>query len=181
MTTTTRETATLGGGCFWCTEAVFELIDGILAIESGYTGGHVANPTYEQVCNKTTGHVEVVNVTFDPAKISYAEVLEIFFASHDPTTLDRQGNDAGPQYASVIFTQSDTQARIAREVIADFTAQRIFDDPIVTRVEPLDKFWPAERYHQQYYARNPAQPYCAFVISPKVSKIRKKYSNRMKA
>ncbi len=181
MSVPARETAVLGGGCFWCVEAVFELLDGIVSVESGYAGGHVKNPTYEQVCTKTTGHVEVVQVVFDPSVIAYREVLEVFFASHDPTTMDRQGNDVGPQYRSAIFTTSPAQEAAAREVIAAFTAAGTFDDPIVTEVRPLDVFWPAEAYHRRYYRRNTMQPYCAFVISPKVSKIRKKYAARLRA
>lgn len=174
------ETATLGGGCFWCIEAVFERIVGVTDLRSGYAGGHVPNPTYEQVCEKGTGHVEVVQVDFDPSVLAYREVLEIFFAAHDPTTKDRQGNDVGPQYRSAIFTHSDAQATAAREVIAAFEADGIFGAPIVTEVRPLERYWPGEAYHQRYYRRHPLQPYCAFVISPKVAKIRKTYADRLR-
>jgi peptide-methionine (S)-S-oxide reductase len=175
------EQATLGSGCFWCTEAVFALLDGIIDVRPGYSGGHVAKPTYEQVCAKKTGHAEVVQVTFDPKVIPYRDVLEVFFASHDPTTKDRQGNDSGPQYRSVIFTHSDAQRETAESVIREFTAEKAFDAPIVTEVKPFDRFWPAEAEHLDYYRRNPTQPYCAFVISPKLSKVRKKFSARLKA
>lgn len=179
--TNNSERATLGGGCFWCTEAVYAMLDGIIDVKPGYSGGHVANPSYEQVCGKKTGHAEVVQVTFDPAVISYRDVLEVFFASHDPTTKDRQGNDTGPQYRSVIFTHSDAQRETAEAVIREFTAEKAFDAPIVTEVKPFDQFWPAEPEHLDYYRRNPLQPYCAFVISPKISKVRKKFSARLKA
>ena len=179
--TNSPETATLGSGCFWCTEAVYAMLDGILDIKPGYSGGHVAKPTYEQVCGKKTGHAEVVQVTFDPNVIPYRDVLEVFFASHDPTTKDRQGNDSGPQYRSVIFTHSDAQRETAEAVIREFTAEKAFDAPIVTEITPFDQFWPAEAEHLDYYRRNPLQPYCAFVISPKLSKVRKKFSTRLKA
>ncbi|MFN8582819.1 MAG: peptide-methionine (S)-S-oxide reductase MsrA [Gemmatimonadaceae bacterium] len=175
------EQATLGGGCFWCLEAVYLEMEGVTAVVSGYTGGHVRNPTYEQVCTKKTGHVEVVQVTFDPSVVSYREVLEVFFAIHDPTTQDRQGNDAGPQYRSAIFTHSDEQDRIARDVIATLERDQIFDAPIVTEVRSLGEFYPAEQYHQDYYRRNQSQPYCAFVVSPKVAKFRKKFAHRLRA
>jgi peptide-methionine (S)-S-oxide reductase len=172
------ELATLGGGCFWCTEAVYLELRGVLAVKSGYTGGHVANPTYEEVCGKKTGHVEVVQVTFDPALISYRELLEIFFTIHDPTTKDRQGNDVGPQYRSAIYTHSDEQARTAEEALA--AAQSHWDSPIVTEVHALEKFWPAEAYHDNYLARNPQNPYCAVVVAPKVSKARKLFFDKLK-
>ncbi len=176
----TTAIATLGGGCFWCTEAVYDMLDGVLDVRPGYAGGHVAHPTYAQVCEKTTGHAEVVEVRFDPAVISYREILEVFFASHDPTQRDRQGNDVGPQYRSVIFTHDAEQATTAHAVIAALTADAVFDDPIVTEVAPAPVFWPAEREHLDYFARNPFQPYCAFVVSPKVAKIRAKYAGRLK-
>jgi len=157
------------------------MLDGIIDIKPGYSGGHVAKPTYEQVCGKKTGHAEVVQVTFDPNVIPYRDVLEVFFASHDPTTKDRQGNDSGPQYRSVIFTHSDAQRETAEAVIREFTAEKAFDAPIVTEITPFDQFWPAEAEHLDYYRRNPLQPYCAFVISPKLSKVRKKFSTRLKA
>jgi peptide-methionine (S)-S-oxide reductase len=174
------EQATLGGGCFWCTEAVFAMLDGVIDVRPGYSGGHVERPTYEQVCGKRTGHAEVVQVTFDPAVLSYRDVLEVFFASHDPTTRDRQGNDVGPQYRSAIFTHSDAQDETAREVIREFDADGGFGDAIVTEVVPYERFWPAEADHLEYYRRNPTQPYCAFVISPKVAKVRQKFSTRLK-
>jgi peptide-methionine (S)-S-oxide reductase len=175
------ELATLGGGCFWCTEAVFSMMQGVHDVRPGYSGGHVAKPTYEQVCGKKTGHAEVVQVTFDPAVITYREILEIFFASHDPTTRDRQGNDIGPQYRSVILTHSDEQRETARSVIAEFESAKAFDAPIVTEVVPFETFWPAEPEHLDYYRRNPAQMYCAYVISPKIEKVRKKFASRLKA
>jgi peptide-methionine (S)-S-oxide reductase len=178
VSTATTELATLGGGCFWCTEAVYLELRGVLVAQSGYMGGHVANPTYEQVCGKQTGHVEVVQVTFDPAQISYAELLEIFFTIHDPTTKDRQGNDVGPQYRSAIFTHSDTQARTAREVLA--AAQAHWEAPIVTEVRAMETFWPAEAYHDNYFARNPQNPYCAVVVAPKVAKARKLFFDKLK-
>lgn len=169
------EKATLGGGCFWCLEAVYQEVDGVTGIVSGYAGGHVDNPSYEAVCSGTTGHAEVVQVEFDPARVSYRRLLEIFFAIHDPTTKDRQGNDHGPQYRSAIFWHDDAQRAVAEQVIADLMTQQVFDDPIVTEVAKLDRFWPAEKYHQDYYRRNSAQPYCSYVISPKVAKYRKQF------
>jgi peptide-methionine (S)-S-oxide reductase len=172
-----RELATLGGGCFWCLEAVYLELRGVHGVKSGYAGGHVANPTYEQVCGKKTGHAEVVQVTFDPEEISYAELVDVFFTIHDPTTKDRQGGDVGPQYRSAIFTHSDDQARTAHERLAAAAAQ--WEDPIVTEIAPLEKFWPAERYHDDYFARNPQNPYCAVVIAPKVSKARKLFLDKL--
>lgn len=172
------EKATLGGGCFWCLEAVYQEVDGVQSIVSGYTGGHVPNPSYEAVCTGTTGHAEVVQLEFDPSRVTYREIIEVFFAIHDPTTLNRQGNDNGPQYRSAIFWHDETQRETAREVIAKLTAERAFDDPIVTEVAKLDRFYPAEKYHQDYYRRNPAQPYCAFVISPKLAKYRQKFAKK---
>jgi peptide-methionine (S)-S-oxide reductase len=173
-----QEIATLGGGCFWCLEAVYLELRGVAQVKSGYSGGHVANPTYEQVCGKQTGHVEVVQVTFDPSVITYGELLDVFFTIHDPTTKDRQGNDVGPQYRSAIFTHSDEQARVAREKLA--AAQAHWEDPIVTELLPLEKFWPAETYHDNYLARNPQNPYCAVVVAPKVSKARKLFFDKLK-
>jgi peptide-methionine (S)-S-oxide reductase len=178
--TGTREVATLAGGCFWCLEAVFEQLQGVERVVSGYTGGATANPTYKQVCTGTSGHAEVVQVTFDPAVIPYRELLEIFFAFHDPTTLNRQGHDEGTQYRSAIYTQSPAQKTVAEQVIADLTRQRIFDDPIVTEVAPLAQFYPAEGYHQGYYRANPEQPYCRAAIAPKVAKLRAKHAARLK-
>ncbi len=172
------EVATLAGGCFWCLEAVYLELRGVERVKSGYAGGHVPNPTYEQVCGKQTGHAEVVQVTFDPAVISYGELLDVFFTIHDPTTLNRQGNDVGPQYRSAIFTHAEEQARIAREKLA--AAQAHWDDPIVTELQPLETFWPAEAYHDNYLARNPQNPYCAVVVAPKVSKARKVFFDKLK-
>ena len=175
----TIETATLGGGCFWCLEAVYVDVDGVTAVESGYSGGHVEAPSYEQVCGGETGHAEVVRVAFDTDRISYREILQIFFAIHDPTTPDRQGNDVGPQYRSVVFTHSEEQQRTALEVIAELGRQRVYDDPIVTEVAPAPRYWPAEAYHQRYYARHPYQGYCMMVVGPKVAKFRKQFRHRL--
>ncbi len=174
------EIATIGGGCFWCVEAVFQDFAGIEKVVSGYAGGHVVNPTYEQVCTKTTGHAEVIQIHYDSSIISFNEILEIFWASHDPTTKDRQGNDAGPQYRSVIYYHNDDQRQAAEES-AKNVATQIWDDPIVTEIEPLDVFYAAELYHQNYYKNNQGQGYCRVVISPKVSKIRQKYAAKLKA
>jgi len=174
------ERATLAGGCFWCLEAVFEQLQGVLGVVSGYAGGKSSNPSYEDVCSGRTGHAEVVQVTFDPAVISYRELLEIFFAFHDPTTLDRQGADVGSQYRSAIFFETPEQERTARELIAELDAQTLWGAPIVTQVERLERFHPAEDYHQGYYRGNAGQPYCRAVISPKLSKLRAKYAARLK-
>jgi peptide-methionine (S)-S-oxide reductase len=171
----------LGGGCFWCVEAVFQQTAGIGSVISGYMGGKRPNPTYEDVCSGTSGHAEVVEVTYDPAQIELRDVLEIFFATHDPTTLNRQGNDSGTQYRSVIFYSSDEQKKVAEEVIRDLTAEKTFSDPIVTTVEPATEFYPAEDYHQQYFENHPFQPYCAFVVAPKVQKFKKKFASKVKA
>ncbi len=176
----THEVATLAGGCFWCLEAVFEPLEGVLGVVSGYAGGRTSNPSYKEVCAGTTGHAEVVQVTFDPAKISYRDLLELFFAFHDPTTLNRQGADVGTQYRSAIYTHSPEQERTAREVISALTAEDVFPKPIVTEVEPLGTFYPAEEYHQGYYRQNPTQPYCAATIGPKMAKLRAKYASRLK-
>lgn len=176
-----KEIATLGGGCFWCTEAVFLEVEGVSAVESGYAGGHVRQPSYEAVCNGTTGHAEVVRVEFDPAVIAYRDVLAIFFGTHDPTSLNRQGNDVGTQYRSAIFTESDEQARVAQETIDALNAQKVFDRPIVTEVTPLDgNYFAAEAYHQDYFANHPNQGYCSFVVAPKVAKLRKSFAHRLK-
>ncbi len=161
------EFAVLGGGCFWCMEAVFERVPGVIAVVNGYSGGQVANPTYEQVCTHTTGHAEVVQIEFDPAKVSYAHLLNVFWNAHDPTSLNRQGADEGPQYRSVIFHRNDEQKAAAEKSKA--AAQRELSRPIVTEIVPLEKFWPAEDYHQHYFAKHPNQGYCAFVIRPKVT------------
>jgi len=176
-----REIATLGGGCFWCVEAVYKDLRGVESAVSGYAGGHVANPSYEEVCGKQTGHAEVVQITFDPEVVSYREILEVFFTIHDPTTLNRQGADVGPQYRSVIFHHSEEQKRVAEEVIRQMKADQVWDDPIVTELAPAPTFYPAEGYHQDYFARNPNQPYCAVVVAPKVSKFRKKFLEKLKA
>jgi peptide-methionine (S)-S-oxide reductase len=176
-----QEIATLGGGCFWCLEAVFDDLQGVLSVESGYMGGTLEKPSYEQVCTGTTGHAEVVQVTFDPEEIAYREILEVFFTVHDPTTLNRQGHDAGTQYRSVIFFHSAEQERTARETIRDLTAQKIWDDLIVTQVAPAAAFWVAEPYHQEYFERNPYQPYCLAVVAPKVRKFRSKFAARRKS
>jgi len=175
-----RETAILGGGCFWCVEAALKQIDGVESVRSGYMGGRTANPTYQQVCSGNSGHVEVAEVTFDPKKLSYHDLLEIFFTMHDPTTPNRQGNDVGEQYRSVIFYLNEQQKKTAEEVIAELTREKVFADPIVTTVEPASTFYPAEDYHQNYLENNPMQPYCMFVVAPKVQKIRQKYARRLK-
>jgi peptide-methionine (S)-S-oxide reductase len=180
MTDHRTETAGLAGGCFWCLEAVFGELQGVERVVSGYAGGKVASPTYEQVCSGTTGHAECVRVTFDPTVLSYRDLLLIFFAFHDPTTLNRQGADAGTQYRSAIFWQGPDQKATAEQVIAELTRQGAFDAPIVTEVAPLGDFYPAEDYHQGYYGRNSGQPYCRMVISPKLAKLRKMYTERLK-
>lgn len=174
------EVATLGGGCFWCTEAVFLQVRGVEKVVSGYSGGHVRNPTYEQVCARTTGHAEVVQVTFDPSVIGYREILEIFFATHDPTTPGRQGGDVGPQYRSVVFAHSPEQERIARAFMDELAREGTFGAPIVTELAPFVEFFPAEAYHQDFFARNPMQPYCAVVVSPKVAKLRRSFAHRLR-
>jgi len=180
--TTQHETATLGGGCFWCVEAVFLDVDGVTSVESGYAGGHVQNPSYERVCDGDTGHAEVVRLTFDPEKIGYREIVEIFFAIHDPTQLNRQGNDVGTQYRSVIFTHSDQQREIATQVRDEVAAQKLYDGDVVTEIVPADgNYWPAEAYHQNYFANHPSQGYCAFVVAPKVGKFRQKFAHRLRA
>jgi peptide-methionine (S)-S-oxide reductase len=180
MSATRSEIATLGGGCYWCLEAIFEQLTGVTSVVSGFSGGHVANPTYREVCTDTTGHAEVVQVTFDPDVIPYREILELFFAFHDPTTLNRQGADVGEQYRSVIFTHSPAQEETARAVIRELTDNGTFGAPIVTEVTPFEKFWPADEYHQGYYRANSEQPYCRATITPKVTKLRQKYAARLK-
>jgi peptide-methionine (S)-S-oxide reductase len=175
-----KEIATLGGGCFWCTEAVFDQLKGVESVESGYSGGTVPNPSYQQVCTDTTGHAEVAQITFDPKVISYRDLLRIFFTVHDPTTLNRQGADVGTQYRSVIFYHSDEQKRIAEEVIQEVQAAKIWDNPIVTELTPAKPFYKAEDYHQEYFANNPNQPYCRVVIAPKVAKFRQHYAELLK-
>jgi peptide-methionine (S)-S-oxide reductase len=175
-----REIATLGGGCFWCLEAVFEQVRGVEKVESGYAGGAVANPTYPLVCHGETGHAEVVQVTFDPNQIAYSEILDIFFGTHDPTTLNRQGHDSGTQYRSAIFYHSPEQKAVAEARIAELNTAGIWSKPIVTQVVPLEKFWKAEDYHQGYYRANPGQGYCIAVVEPKVAKFRKQFAGKMK-
>ncbi|GAB6876893.1 peptide-methionine (S)-S-oxide reductase MsrA [Thermaerobacter litoralis] len=174
------EKATLGGGCFWCLEPVFEELEGVVRVEPGYAGGHVPNPTYEQVCTGTTGHAEVVQVTFDPAVISYRELLDVFFAVHDPTTPNRQGHDVGPQYRSIILYHSPEQKATAEAVIRDLEARGVWEDPIVTQVVPFETFYPAEEVHRRFYRRNPFYPYCQVVIDPKVQKFRRQFAHRLK-
>lgn len=175
-----REVATLGGGCFWCLEAVYDEVKGVTDVVSGYAGGAMRNPTYEQVCGGRTGHAEVVQVTFDPAVINYREILEIFFTIHDPTTLNRQGNDVGTQYRSVIFYHSPEQQAVAQQVIQEFNKADLWGRPLVTEVTPAPAFYAAEEYHQEYFARNPYQGYCRVVIAPKVAKFRQKYAERLR-
>ena len=176
----TTESIVLGGGCFWCTEAVFKEISGVVEVEPGYAGGNIPNPDYRMVCTGNTGHAEVVLVKFDTEEISLKEILEIFFGTHDPTTLNRQGADFGTQYRSTILYKDEGQKKIAEETIKEMTTNKVFKNPIVTTVEPLGEFYPAEDYHHDYYAKNPQAGYCMMVISPKVSKLRKKFSDRMK-
>jgi peptide-methionine (S)-S-oxide reductase len=176
-----KEVATLGGGCFWCLEAVYDDLVGVLSVESGYMGGSVANPSYELVCTGRTGHAEVVQVTFDNEVVRFGEILEIFFAIHDPTTLNRQGHDVGTQYRSVIFYHSDEQKRVAVETIREWTRLQAWPDPIVTEVTAAGPFYEAEPYHQEYFERNPRQPYCIGVVAPKVRKFREKFATRRKS
>ena len=175
-----KEVAPLGGGCFWCLEAVFDGLQGVESVESGYTGGRIANPTYQQVCDGDTGHAEVVRVTFDPQAISFREILEVFFAIHDPATLNRQGNDAGTQYRSAIYFHSPGQQAAAGQLIAELTAEKAFGDPIVTEVTAAQTFYVAENYHQEYFANNGHQQYCQIVVAPKVAKFRKKFAAKVK-
>jgi peptide-methionine (S)-S-oxide reductase len=175
------EVATLGGGCFWCLEAVYEDLKGVEKVESGYSGGFVENPTYRQVCSETTGHAEVVQVTFDPEVVSFREILEVFFTIHDPTTLNRQGADVGTQYRSAIFYHDEEQRRVAEELISEFEAEGLWSNPIVTEVTPFDRYYRAEDYHQEYFRNNSYQPYCQVVIAPKVAKFRKQYLEKLKA
>ena len=175
-----QETATLGGGCFWCLEAVYERMTGVLSVTSGYMGGKTDNPTYQDVCSGRTGHAEVVQVVFDPDLAPYRDILEVFFTIHDPTTRDRQGHDVGTQYRSVVFTHSDEQRAVAEETIRSLNAAGAWDAPIVTEVQPAGKFYRAEDYHQEYYRNNEQQPYCAYVVAPKVQKFRQKFEKRLK-
>lgn len=177
----TSETAVLGGGCFWCLDAVFRDLDGVESVESGYAGGPDANPSYEAVCTGRTGHAEVVRVTFDPHRLAFDDLLRVFFTIHDPTTRDRQGNDVGPQYRSVIFCQSPQQKATAERVVRELDGAGLFGRPIVTEIADAAPFHPAEGYHQDYFERNPAQPYCMFVVAPKVAKFRKAFGERLKS
>ncbi len=178
--TVAREVATLGGGCFWCLEAVFDRLDGVVSVESGYSGGKTLNPAYQDICGGDTGHAEVVRVTFDPAVISYDDLLEVFFSIHDPTTPNMQGNDVGTQYRSVIYHHTPEQKSAAENIIRRLTAEKAYAHPIVTEIAPAVQFYEAEPYHQEYFANNPQQPYCQYVVSPKVSKFRRKFADRLK-
>jgi peptide-methionine (S)-S-oxide reductase len=178
---TKTEIATLAGGCFWCLEAVYLEMQGVTGVQSGYMGGQVDDPSYEAVCTGRTGHAEVVQLTFNPEVTSFRDILEVFFTIHDPTTLNRQGNDVGSQYRSAIFYHSEEQRATAEDVIRQLTAERIWPDPIVTQIEKASTFFPAENYHDDYYRRNPHQPYCMFVVEPKVQKFRKKHADKMRS
>jgi peptide-methionine (S)-S-oxide reductase len=174
------DTATFGTGCFWCTEAIFQQLEGVEKVVSGYSGGHVVNPTYEEVCSKTTGHAECLQVVYDPAKISYDELLKVFWEVHDPTTLNRQGADAGPQYRSVIFYKNEAEKTLAEKYKAELNKSGAWDNPIVTTLEPMTVFYPAEAYHQNYYNNNTSQGYCQFVIRPKLEKFEKVFKDKLK-
>ncbi len=174
------EKATFGSGCFWCSEAVFSELKGVMAVQPGYSGGKVANPSYEQVCTGTTGHAEVAQVTFDPGVVSYRELLEVFFSTHDPTTRNRQGADVGTQYRSVIFYHGEGQRKEAQDMVAELTSEKAFRSPIVTELAPFAAFYPAEEYHREYYRRNPRQGYCQAVISPKLAKFREHFKQKLK-
>jgi peptide-methionine (S)-S-oxide reductase len=176
---TIYETATLGGGCFWCIDTIFRELQGVEKVESGYAGGRTANPTYRDVCSGMTGHAEVVQVTFDPSVLSFRDLLRVFFTVHDPTTADRQGADIGAQYRSIILYHSDEQRETAKQVIDELNGEKVWDDPIVTQLVPFTTFYSAEKYHQDYYSQNPNQPYCQVVIAPKVAKFRKAYLDRL--
>jgi peptide-methionine (S)-S-oxide reductase len=175
-----HEITTLAGGCFWCLEAAFSQLKGVERVQSGYAGGRVANPSYEQVCTGTTGHAEVVQITFDPQVVSFDDLLHVFFTIHDPTTLNRQGADVGTQYRSAIFYHTPDQKAAAERVIAELQREHVWDDPIVTELKPLESFYPAEEYHRDYYRRNPNQGYCSAVIAPKVAKVRKLFLDKLK-
>jgi len=177
---TQREVATLAGGCFWCLEAAFQDLKGVEKVQSGYAGGHAANPSYEDVCTGTTGHAEVVHITFDPSVVSLNAMLHIFFTIHDPTTLNRQGGDVGTQYRSAVFYHTPEQQAVTEQVIRELAAEHLWDAPVVTEVKPLEAFYPAEEYHRDYFRRNPNQGYCRAVIAPKVAKIRKLYFDKLK-
>jgi peptide-methionine (S)-S-oxide reductase len=176
----TLETATLGGGCFWCLDSALQQLQGVVSVTSGYCGGHTSAPNYRDICDGDSGHAEVVQIAFDPATLDFRDLLLAFFTIHDPTTLNRQGNDVGTQYRSAIFTHSDKQAQTAHALIAELSAQNTWSDPVVTTVLPAPKFWPAEDYHQNYFAKNPHQPYCLAVVQPKVAKLRQLFHSRLK-
>lgn len=175
-----HQIATLAGGCFWCLEAVFDELNGVASVESGYAGGHVDNPSYKAVCTGMTGHAEVVQVTFDPSVLAFRDILRVFFTIHDPTTMNRQGADVGTQYRSAIFYHDEEQKKVAEEVIAEITAEKLWNNPIVTEVAKFEKFFVAEDYHQEYFVNNPRQPYCMAVVAPKVTKFRKYFVDRLK-
>lgn len=177
---TSVERATLGGGCFWCLEAVYDQMKGVQSVESGYMGGANPDPSYEEVCTGTSGHAEVVQLTFDPTIVTFREILEVFFAIHDPTTLNRQGNDVGTQYRSAIFYHSAEQKRVAEELIAELTHSNAYQRPVVTELVPAEQFYVAEEYHQEYFARNPFQPYCSYVVGPKLAKFRAAFTSKLK-
>ena len=177
---TNIEFATFGTGCFWCTEAIFQRLEGVVKVRSGYSGGHVVNPTYEAVCNKTTGHAECLDIEYDPSKITFDELLEVFWKSHDPTTLNRQGNDVGPQYRSVIFYHNEEQKQKAEKYKAELERSGVFENPVVTEISPFTVFYPAENYHQDYFNNNGSQPYCTYVIRPKVDKFKKVFGDKLK-
>ena len=174
------DTATFGNGCFWCTEAIFESLNGVVSAVSGYMGGNTLNPTYKEVCTGTTGHAEVIQITYDPTVIRFTELLEVFWSTHDPTTLNRQGNDVGTQYRSVIFYHNDDQKKLSEEFKADLNSQKVFDSPIVTEISPSSLFYEAENYHQEYFALNGNEPYCSFVIKPKLEKFKKAFADKLK-
>lgn len=181
MTNQKTDTATFGAGCFWCVEAVFQQLDGVLKVTSGYSGGHVANPTYEQVCSKKTGHVEVCRIVYDPLKITFDQLLEVFWKTHDPTTPDQQGNDRGPQYRSVIFYQNEEQKRLSEEYKAELNKSGVWSNPVITSIEPLKNYYEAEDYHQNYFNANPDQLYCRYVIQPKLEKFEKVFKDKLKS
>ncbi|HKG67989.1 MAG TPA: peptide-methionine (S)-S-oxide reductase MsrA [Segetibacter sp.] len=181
MTNQKTDTATFGAGCFWCVEAVFQQLDGVLKVTSGYSGGHVANPTYEQVCSKKTGHVEVCQIVYDPLKITFGQLLEVFWKTHDPTTPDQQGNDRGPQYRSVIFYQNEEQKRLSEEYKAELNKSGVWSKPVITSIEPLKNYYEAEDYHQNYFNANPDQLYCRYVIQPKLEKFEKVFKDKLKS
>ncbi|RIH63143.1 peptide-methionine (S)-S-oxide reductase [Mariniphaga sediminis] len=174
------EKATLGGGCFWCTEAVYKELKGVVKAVPGYSGGHIKNPSYREVCTGRTGHAEVVQITFNPKEVSFAEILEVFFLTHDPTTLNRQGNDVGTQYRSAIFFHNEEQKQTAEKIIKRFEEEKVYDNPIVTEITPFDTFYLAEDYHHNYFERNKDQPYCQFVVAPKLEKFRKIFKEQLK-